>query len=278
MGYGYKVKEGDKVELKDFDPGHHDGLSEKEALRELDELGAKMANLQELMFAAGTHSLLIVLQGPDTSGKDGAIRRILSFSNVQSCRVCPFKAPSSLELKHDFLWRVHAVAPGKGDVAIFNRSHYEDVLVARVHKLVPKDVWKGRYKQINQFEELLTSNNTIILKFFLYISKAEQEQRLMAREADPDKSYKLNVGDWKERELWDEYIEADEDALSKCSTKDAPWRIIPANHKWYRDLAIIHTITKALEPYKAEWHEVLREQGIKEKAELLAYRASQAKG
>lgn len=275
MAYAFKVK-GEKIKLKDFDPSHHEGLTEEEGRSELKKLGEKMADLQDLLYAAGKHSLLIILQGMDTSGKDGAIRNILSFCSMQSCRVAPFKVPTPAELGHDFLWRVHAQAPGKSEMVIFNRSHYEDVLVVRVHDLVPKDRWKARYKQINAFEELLASSGTIILKFFLHISKDEQKERLLAREQNPEKSFKLSVGDWKERELWDDYQEAYEDVLEKCASKDLPWRIIPANHKWFRDLAILEAIVDELKPYESEWKESLKELGEKEKAALQAFRAEKS--
>lgn len=271
MPYAKIVKD-DKVNLKDFDPNDDHGLSEDEAEAIREELGAKMTELQDLMFAAGKHSLLIVLQGMDTSGKDGSIRQILNYCNVQSCRVAPFKVPTPEEMAHDFLWRIHQKTPGKGEMVIFNRSHYEDVLVVRVHEYVSKDVWKGRYKRINQFEELLVDNDTILLKFFLHISKDEQKERLLAREQDPEKSFKLSVGDWKERELWDDYQEAYEDALAKCSTKEAPWRIVPANKKWYRDIAIFEAIVDELTPYKKQWKSSLKELGEKEKAALDEFR------
>ncbi|HWD39572.1 MAG TPA: PPK2 family polyphosphate kinase [Fimbriimonas sp.] len=272
MSYARLVKPGSKFKLNDVDPGYHDGLSEEEALTRLGEIGNKISKLQELLYAAKQNSMLIVLQGRDTSGKDGAIRRILHYCNVQSTSVVPFKVPTSVEAGHDFLWRVHSHAPGKGDVTIFNRSHYEDVLVARVHKLVPKKVWKRRYDHINNFERLLTESGVIVLKFYLHISKGEQEQRLLAREQDPEKSWKLSVGDWKERELWDDYTDAYEDALDECSTNDAPWRVVPANHKWFRDLAIAQTLLHELEPYEKTWKASLQQLGVEQKAEIDAFR------
>ena len=263
------------MKLKDIDPGFHNGLSEEEALAKLDKLGARMADLQELLFAAKKNALLIVLQGRDTSGKDGAIRRILHYCNVQSTRVAAFKVPTPVEAAHDFLWRVHRETPAFGDVTIFNRSHYEDVLVPRVHKLVPKKVWKARYDQINAFEDLLVSSGTILLKFYLHISKDEQKERLLARENDPDKYFKLSLGDWQERELWDEYTEAIEDALDKCSPKQAPWTVVPANHKWFRDLTIAKAVVEALEPYAKEWHTDLQTEGKKQKAEIDKFRSAE---
>jgi PPK2 family polyphosphate:nucleotide phosphotransferase len=232
-----------------------------------------MTELFDLLFYAGKHSLLIVLQGRDTSGKDGTIRSLLSYSNAQSCRVIPFKVPTPEEVAHDFLWRVHQQTPGRGSIAIFNRSHYEDVLVARVHKLVPDPVWKRRYDHIDNFERLLLDADTILLKFYLHISRDEQEQRLLEREKETEKAWKLNVGDWKERELWDDYTRAYEDALNKCASPDAPWYVIPANHKWFRNLAVTEAVVTALQPYRKEWLAHLDRIGAAAKAELEAYRA-----
>jgi PPK2 family polyphosphate:nucleotide phosphotransferase len=275
MAYAHLVKPDSKTRLDDVDAGSHAGLSEEEAMAKLDKLGERMADLQELLFAAKQNSLLIVLQGRDTSGKDGSIRRMLHYCNVQSSRVASFKEPTELEASHDFLWRVHREVPAKGDVVVFNRSHYEDVLVVRVHKLVPKKLWKARYDQINAFEDTLVSSGTILLKFYLHISKGEQEKRLLAREENPDKAFKLSLSDWKERECWDDYTEAFDDALDKCSTKHAPWYIVPANHKWFRDLAITQAVVDALDPYAKDWHDALKDRGKKEKLEIEAYRASE---
>lgn len=272
MSFAHRIKPGAKVRLGEIDPSENGGLTKEEGHALLDKLGARMEELQELLFAARQHSLLIILQGRDTSGKDGAIRRMLSYVNVQSTRVVPFKVPTPTDLVHDFLWRVHPFTPGHGEISVFNRSHYEDVLVVRVHDLVSKDVWKARYDHINNFESLLTDSNTIVLKFYLHISKDEQEKRLRDREKDSEKAWKLSVGDWKERELWDDYTEAYEDALSKCSTDVAPWNVIPANRKWFRDLAIASTIVNALEPLEKGWRESLVELGKRERAELDAYR------
>lgn len=278
MGYAHKVEPGGKVHLKDFDPGHHSGLSKEEGQKETEALGEEMGRLQELLFAAGETSLLIVLQGLDTSGKDGAIRSILTYANVQSCRVIPFKAPTQEELSHDFLWRVHKGTPRKGAVSIFNRSHYEDVLVVRVHDLAPRAVWEKRYQQINDFEALLGASGVIILKFFLHISKDEQRERLLDREKDATKAWKLSVQDWKERELWDKYQRAYEDALTRCSTPDAPWYIVPANHKWYRNLAITERIVLALRPCHDAWMAHLEQIGARAKKELTAYREQIGQG
>jgi PPK2 family polyphosphate:nucleotide phosphotransferase len=208
--------------------------------------------------------MLIVLQGIDTSGKDGTIRHVLSHVNPQGCEVHSFKAPTPEELAHDFLWRIHRVTPGKGTMGIFNRSQYEDVLVVRVHDLVPESIWSLRYKEINHFEKLLVNSGTIILKFFLHISFDEQANRLQAREKDKDKTWKLSASDWSERKYWDAYQKAYEDVLSKCSTDEAPWYIVPANHKWYRNLAIAHTLVHTMRNYKDQWQAQLETRGKKE--------------
>ena len=272
MPHAWTVTPGKKVDLKDYDPGHNGGLDKESAKPLLDALAKEIEELQELMFAAAKTSLLIVFQARDTGGKDGAINRVLSYLHAQSCRVTSFKAPTPEELRHDFLWRVHPNTPGRGGIAIFNRSHYEDVIAVRVHKLLPKEVWKPRYDAINDFEQTLIEADTIVLKFYLHISKEEQEERLLAREADPAKAWKLNVDDWKERDLWKDTAKAYEDALSRCSTEDAPWRIVPANHKWFRDLAVAEAIRDALAPHRKEWEKALAKIGTEAKGELAAYR------
>jgi PPK2 family polyphosphate:nucleotide phosphotransferase len=208
---------------------------EKEIILQLnDELDA----LQWLLYAEHKHKVLVVLQAMDTAGKDGVIRHVFKGVNPQGTRVASFKAPTALELDHDYLWRVHPQVPGKGEIVIFNRSHYEDVLITRVHELVPRAVWHKRYQQINDFERMLSEEGVTILKFFLHIDKAEQGQRLRGRLADPHKNWKFSVNDVKERALWDKYMQAYEEAIHATGTKWAPWYIIPANKKWYRDLVI----------------------------------------
>ena len=267
--YIWKVGPGSKVKLKDYDPDDTPGESKRDdAEKQLDALGAEISELQELLAAAQHQSMLIILQGMDTSGKDGTIRHVFSRVNPQGCYVYSFKEPTDEELAHDFLWRVHKCTPGKGSIGIFNRSHYEDVLVVRVQNLVPKPVWQVRYKEINDFEKLLTNSSTIILKFFLHISFDEQAKRLEAREKDTDKAWKLAASDWETRKHWDAYQEAYEDALSKCSTEEAPWYIVPANHKWYRNLAISHVIAHTMRHYKDEWQADLEERGKLELAKL----------
>jgi len=261
----WKVKEGTKVKLKDYDPGYTDDLTDRAlAATLLEKLDDELNELQEMMAAAQHQALLMILQGMDTSGKDGTIRHVLSRVNPQGCIVHAFKEPTQEELAHDFLWRIHKAVPAGGVLGVFNRSQYEDVLVVRVHNLVPKDVWSRRYKEINNFEKSLASNSTIILKFFLYISKDEQERRLLAREQDKDKAWKIDASDWVERQYWDDYQQAYEDALTNCSTEEAPWYIVPANHKWYRNLAIAQTLVDTMRRYKSEWKAQLEERGKKQ--------------
>ncbi len=278
MAYAIRVDGSKKTRLEDIDPGRHNGEEKATAEVLTAKLGAQMAELFDLLFAAGKNSLLIILQGRDTSGKDGTIRHLLMYTNAQSSRVIPFKIPTPDETAHDFLWRIHQQTPGRGCISIFNRSHYEDVLVVRVHGLVPERIWKRRYDQINNFEDTVLDADTIVLKFYLHISKDEQERRLLAREEDPEKAWKLSVGDWKEREFWDDYTKAYNDALNRCSTPRAPWHIIPANHKWFRNLAVTDSIVSALQPFREGWLDHLKEIGAKAKTELEAYRAQQKAG
>ncbi len=247
----FKVAAGSKVKLKDHDPAFKDGHESYEsAAEEIAHYAERLRELQELLYAERRHSLLICLQALDTGGKDGAINHVLGAMNPQGCRVAAFKQPSAEELAHDFLWRAHKVAPARGEVAIFNRSHYEDVLVVRVHNLVPKEVWTRRYEGINAFEEGLAEHDTQILKFYLHISKEEQLRRFKARLDDPAKHWKISEADYKERGYWDDYVAAYEEALSRCSTGRAPWFIIPADHKWFRNLAIARIVVEHMESLK----------------------------
>jgi PPK2 family polyphosphate:nucleotide phosphotransferase len=245
----YKIspKPGSTVHLKDYDPDYHGDYDEDAADGELIKLKDKLEGLQEKLYAEGKQSLLVVFQAMDTGGKDGVTRKVFEGVNPQGVRVISFKAPTPEELAHDFLWRVHQYVPPRGYIGVFNRSHYEDVLIVRVNNLVPKPVWKARYDYINQFEHLLTSNGTRILKFYLHISKDEQKERLMSRLANPKKQWKFSMGDLPVREQWDEYMQAYEALLQRCNTDYAPWHIIPANHKWYRDLIVAKTIVDTLE-------------------------------
>ena len=278
MSYTFRITGKKKIKLKDFDANHDAGLTREEADAKTAALCGEMMELQELLYAASDHSVLIVLQGRDTSGKDGTIRVVMGPLNSLACNVASFKVPTANELGHDFLWRVHQQTPPRGQMTIFNRSHYEDVLVVRVHNLAPKPIWKARYDHINNFEQLLVDSKTIVLKFYLHISKKEQEERLLEREQDATKAWKLSVGDWKERELWDDYTAAYEDALNQCSTKDAPWHIVPANKKWFRNLAVAQAIVDALKPYKKAWLKKLDATGAEEKALIEAFRREKEAG
>lgn len=251
----YGVKAGRKLSLRGYDPDDTGDYKKSDqgkakAKAETAKLIARLDGLQERLYANATRSLLIVLQGMDTSGKDGTIKSVMSGVNPQGCKVVAFKAPSKDELAHDFLWRVHREVPPKGYIGIFNRSHYEDVLITRVHGWVSDKVVKRRFDQIKEFEELLTENGTAILKLFLHISKDEQKERLEARIADPEKRWKWNSGDLEERKLWEDYLKAFEDVISATSTDCAPWYIVPANRKWYRNLVVAERIVNVLEDMK----------------------------
>jgi PPK2 family polyphosphate:nucleotide phosphotransferase len=242
------IKPGHKVQLRKFDPGDTRGWGKGHATKaSLAKALQRLDQLQNLLYADHKQALLVVVQGLDAAGKDGTIRHVMSGVNPQGCRVTSFKAPSPEEAAHDFLWRVHQAVPPYGDIGIFNRSHYEDVLIVRVHNLVPKQVWSERYEQINEFERILQQNNVRTLKFFLHISKDEQKKRFLERIDDPDKRWKISQADFEERKFWDDYVEAYEDALTRCSTKRAPWFIIPADKKWFRNLAVSHIIVETLE-------------------------------
>lgn len=251
----YLIEPGKKVDLSQWDPDETSAWPEgKKAAKELVlALNDKLETLQELLYAEHKHRLLIVLQAMDTGGKDGVIRSVFKGVNPSGVRVASFKAPTQVELDHDYLWRVHQQTPGKGEIVIFNRSHYEDVLVVRVHNLVPAETWKKRYEQIRHFEHMLTQEGTAILKFFLHISKEEQKERLQERIDIPEKQWKFSSGDLKERALWDEYQHAFEEALAKTSTKDAPWFVIPANRNWYRNLIISRIVVDTLESLKMKY-------------------------
>jgi PPK2 family polyphosphate:nucleotide phosphotransferase len=269
MQLAWKVDEGSKVKLKAYDPGFVDKHTDRAlAAAETEKLSEELGELQQLLAAAQHHSLLIVLQGMDTSGKDGIIRHVMSQVNPLGCEVRSFKGPTSREQARDFLWRIHRVVPGRGMISIFNRSHYEDVLVVRVHDLVPEKVWRRRYATINDFERLLAQNDMIILKLYLHMSYDEQERRLLAQQKNQTDAWKLTTADWAERKCWDDYQDAYEQALSKCSADEAPWYIVPANQKWYRNLLVARTLVSTLRPYKQEWEAHLVERGERELALL----------
>jgi PPK2 family polyphosphate:nucleotide phosphotransferase len=251
----YRVKPGKKVDLKKIDPGDASLFKgDKSAAQEaIDKLTDDLEELQELLYAEHKRKLLIVLQAMDTGGKDGVIRKVFEGVNPQGVDVASFKGPTPIELDHDYLWRIHPYVPGKGQIVIFNRSHYEDVLVVRVHELAPPKVWLRRYAQICDFEKMLAEEGTTILKFFLHISKDEQKDRLQARLDDPSKHWKFNAGDLKEREHWDDYMRAYQDVLNKTSTDWAPWYVIPSNKKWYRDWVIASIIVDTLKGFKMSY-------------------------
>ena len=272
MGYATKIEAGQAVRLGDIDPRDTAGLKKAEGNERFAVLGEELGALQELLYAAGSHSLLVILQGRDTSGKDGAIRAVFDCVNPQGVRVESFKVPTADELAHDFLWRCHKATPGRGMIGVFNRSQYEDLLVVRVHSLAPEARWRKRFDHINHWEQLLADESTIIRKFYLHISKEEQEERLLEREQEVEKAWKLSVGDWKERELWGDYTAAYEEALSRCSTPHAPWYIVPSDKKWFRSLAIAEVLVETLRPYRERWLAVLDEMGETARSELAAFR------
>lgn len=245
------VEPGTRVRLKDVDAAFHgDYASSDHAKADLAQNVARLAELQQKLYGEKKHALLVVLQGIDAAGKDGTCWHVMAAMNPQGAFVKGFKQPTEEERQHDFLWRVHPHAPGLGQVAVFNRSHYEDVLVVRVHELVPKAVWSQRYEQINAFEALLAASGVTILKFFLYITPEEQLERFRQRLDDPARQWKISASDYKERAFWDQYVAAYEDMLEKCSTPHAPWYVIPSNHKWFRNLAVSQIIEAALDDMK----------------------------
>ncbi|MDX1991605.1 MAG: polyphosphate kinase 2 family protein [bacterium] len=242
-----------KVSLADFDPQYHAGYDKEKAEEELAGLRDRLDALQERLYAEGKQSLLVIFQAMDAGGKDGAIKKVFEGVDPLGLSIASFKAPTTEELAHDFLWRVHQRVPRKGYIGIFNRSHYEDVLIVRVNNLVPEDVWRKRYDQINDFERMLAENGTRILKFFLHISKDEQKERLQARLDDPEKNWKFSLGDLPVRQQWDAYMQAYEDVLTRCNTEAAPWHIIPANRKWYRNLVVTQVVVQALEDMNPQY-------------------------
>lgn len=247
----FRVQPGAKVKLKEIDASFKDRHeSHKDAAEEIESCQKRLRALQDLLYAEKRRSVLICLQAMDTGGKDGTINHVLAAMNPQGCRVVGFRQPSAEESAHDFLWRVHRAAPARGEVVVFNRSHYEDVLVVRVHKLVPENVWSRRFERINAFEKGLNEHDMHILKFYLHISKQEQLRRFKDRLDEPTKQWKISEADYAERKYWDDYIAAYEDALSRCSTEVAPWFIIPADHKWFRNLAVARIIVEHLEGLK----------------------------
>ncbi len=254
----YRIEPGAKVDFGKYDPDDTSGFEGKkdDEPGESEKLKSRLEELQEILWAEHKRKILIVLQAMDTGGKDGVIRRVFDGVNPQGVRVGHFGIPTPEEAAHDFLWREHVQMPGNGEITIFNRSHYEAVLVERVHKLVTQDIWQQRYKDINHFEKLLSDDNTIILKFYLHISKDEQKKRLQDRLDDPSKHWKFSVNDLPERKLWDDYMTAYQDALSATSTEAAPWHLIPSNHKWFRDLLVSQIIVKTMEKMDLQFPKV----------------------
>lgn len=251
----YRVPYKGKIKLNDYNPNDSslfDG-NKKDGKEALLKLNQELEALQELLYAEGKHRLLVILQAMDTGGKDGVIRSVFEGVNPQGVKVASFKTPTSIELSHDYLWRIHEHTPGKGEIVIFNRSHYEDVLVVRVHELVPEAVWSRRYQHINEFERMLTDEGTTILKFFLQIDLKEQARRFLTRVEDPTKQWKFNPGDLDERARWDDYQEAYEKVLNQTSTPWAPWYVIPGNKKWYRNWLISKIVIKTLKDLKMEY-------------------------
>ena len=243
----FLIKPRSKVNLKKFNPNYDGGLQKEQSKIELDELHLKMSKLQYKLHAEKKQALLIILQAMDAGGKDGTIRDVMHGFNPQGCKVKSFRSPHKVELDHDYLWRVHKEIPAKGEIGIFNRSHYGDVLIVRIHNMVPKNQWSKRFSQINDFEKMLTDEGVKILKFYLNISKKEQKERLEQRIINPTKHWKIDEADFEERKFWNKYMNAYEETLEKCSTTWAPWYVIPANKKWYRNLIVAKIITETME-------------------------------
>jgi PPK2 family polyphosphate:nucleotide phosphotransferase len=268
---------GKKVRLDAISAEPPKGMTREKAQERFASLEQELFELQDAMYGAKVNSVLVVLQGRDGAGKDGSIKHVVGCLNPRGVSVVSFGVPTTEERQHDPLWRVHHHAPRLGEFAIFNRSHYEDVLVVRVHGLAPKKLWKAHFDHIADFERFLAEHGTIVLKYFLHITKKEQKERLLEREEAPGTAWKLNPTDWKEREYWDDYTEAYEDAISKTAAGHAPWIVVPANSKWYRNLVIAESIADALRGYRKDWEKKLNEMGKAGRAELAAYRAKRAK-
>jgi PPK2 family polyphosphate:nucleotide phosphotransferase len=271
-GYAVKIDGRKSVRLKDHDTAATGGLQKEEGLARLEKLGQEFQELANLLAFAGQHALLVVLQGRDASGKDGTIRKILDFSNVLNFRVESFKVPTEEERNHDFLWRVHEVTPRRGQLTVFNRSHYEDVIAARVHELVPEEKWRARYEHINAFERLLADNDTLVLKFYLHVGQQEQRQRLIEREEGPRTAWKLSAGDWRELPFWDATTRAYQDALTRCSSPELPFYLVPADKKWFRNLAVMERLVLTLRPLRAGWMDHLERLGKKALQEIRTLR------
>jgi len=253
----YLVEPAATVSLTNRDPddtGEFKG-NKQAALLATEELRKKLEGLQEVLYVEHKHKVLVIFQAMDTGGKDGAIRHLFKGLDPNGARVANFKEPTTEEKSHDFLWRVHRQVPASGELVLFNRSHYEEVLIARVHQLVPQEIWSQRFAQINDFEHMLAENGTTILKFFLHIDRGEQGRRLQARLDEPDKRWKFRLSDLQDRKLWDQYVQAYEDVLNKTSSDTAPWYVVPANHKWYRDFVVSSILIDTLEALQMKYPE-----------------------
>jgi PPK2 family polyphosphate:nucleotide phosphotransferase len=270
------TERGRKVRLEDLPTEPPKGTNKEKARGRFADLGEELFGLQDALFASKANSVLVVLQGRDSAGKDGVIKHVAGCLNPRGVNVVSFGPPTEEERQHDFLWRVHRHAPRLGEFAMFNRSHYEDVLVVRVHDLAPKALWKERYGHIADFEELLSEHGAIVLKFFLHITKDEQKERLLEREKQRETAWKLNPKDWMERDHWDEYTEAYEDAISRTAAPHAPWIVVPANKKWYRNLVVAEAIVGALRERRKSWDKRLDAMAREARAGLAAYRAGRA--
>ncbi|MFN8675709.1 MAG: PPK2 family polyphosphate kinase [Thermomicrobiales bacterium] len=264
MGYALRFDGSQPIDLSEISTLGEPKADRGDGEKELVDLVQQIGKLQSLLYAADTNAVLIVLQGMDTSGKDGVIRTVLDDVDAQGVHVWAFKVPTAEEKAHDFLWRHQLHTPATSIISVFNRSYYEAVLVEKVKGIASEAVVESRYPHINDFELLLTQSRTIVLKFFLYISKEEQAARLLARQRDITKSWKLSLGDWQERQSWDEYIEAYQTALAATATEYAPWYVVPSDRKWYRNLAVAQVIAETLEPYREQWLTDLRERGDRE--------------
>jgi PPK2 family polyphosphate:nucleotide phosphotransferase len=265
---------GARVRLEDIPAGPPKGLTREDAQKRFEALGAELSELQDAMFGARLNSVIVVLQGRDGAGKDGTIKHVAGCLNPRGVSVTSFGVPTPEEQAHDFLWRVHRHAPRLGEFALFNRSHYEDVLVVRVHGLAPRKLWQQRYGHIADFEELLSEHGAIVLKYFLHISRKEQKERLLERERSPQSAWKLNPNDWRERDRWDDYTGAYEAAISRTAAPHAPWIVVPADKKWYRNLVVAQSIVDTLRGYRKDWERKLEAMGRKARAELAAYRTA----
>jgi PPK2 family polyphosphate:nucleotide phosphotransferase len=273
----YFDKPGGKVRLAGISAEPPKGMTREKAEKRFASLGKELFELQDAMFGAKLHSVLVVLQGRDSAGKDGSIKHVVGCLNPRGVSVTSFNVPTPEEREHDFLWRVHRHTPRLGEFSIFNRSHYEDVLAVRVHRLAPKKLWRARFDHIVDCEKLLAEHGTLVLKYFLHITKEEQLERLLEREDKPGTAWKLNTGDWRDRDHWKAYTEAYEDAISKTAARHAPWIVVPANAKWYRNLVIAESIADALRAHRVQWAKKLEDMGKAGKATLEAYRAQRGK-